>query len=307
MLIERLVSQSGLKSTQILFLADSASKRYKVYKIPKRAGGYRTIEQPTRAIKALQRWLTDFLTSKFPVHSCSTAYSVGASIRENARRHARTCFTLRVDFREFFPSFASKHVERFLIEVGNGRYDIGLSQDDIAFACKIYCRNDHLTIGAPSSPSLTNVMMFEFDRNVDEWCNQEEMIYTRYADDIFISTNRPNRLSNGLRNIIGAAERYSFADLRVNEGKTAFLSKRYRRSITGLIITPQGEISIGRQRKDMLKKEIYRYKRGTLPEESISRLQGNLAFVNDVEPTFLSIAVRKYGAETIRSIMKASQ
>jgi hypothetical protein len=51
MLLERLQKQTGLSWTQIERYAATASMRYKVYRIPKRSTGFRTIEQPSKEIR----------------------------------------------------------------------------------------------------------------------------------------------------------------------------------------------------------------------------------------------------------------
>lgn len=102
MIVDALQRQSGLSRSRLLFLANSASQRYKVYTIGKRTGGQRVIEHPSRELKAIQRWLIGYLLSKFPTHKSATAYKEGASIRINALRHTNSSYTLRLDFSNFF-------------------------------------------------------------------------------------------------------------------------------------------------------------------------------------------------------------
>jgi len=103
MLVEALQTQSGLSRKQLNWFATTASKRYKVYQIPKQNGTFRTIEQPSQEIKAIQRWIILYLIKKLPIHDSATAYKDGSSIRQNAIRHASSQFTLHVDFKDFFP------------------------------------------------------------------------------------------------------------------------------------------------------------------------------------------------------------
>ena len=128
--------------------------------------------------------------------------------------------------------------------------------------------------------------MYDFDSELSRWCVQREFVYSRYADDMFISSFRPNLLNSALEKIVELAQGYRFGALRINTEKTAFLSRRYHRSITGIVVTPTGELSIGRARKVRLKKEIYEFQRSRLPRDQWERVRGMLAFVNDVEPTF---------------------
>jgi hypothetical protein len=41
----------------------------------------------------------------------------------------------------------------------------------------------------PSSPVISNVVMHDFDAKWSESCRPKKISYTRYADDIYFSTN----------------------------------------------------------------------------------------------------------------------
>ena len=301
MFLEMLHQASGLTFNQLEHLAETASRRYKVFDIPKKNGGTRKIEQPSRAIKAIQRLINKFIISRFPVHNCATAYSKGSSIRDNASRHVTFDYTVRIDFTNFFPSFADHHVANFLrdhVELGRTT----LSHRDIDFVRRIVCRNGALTIGAPSSPPLTNAMMYDFDTSLHQWSYDRGVIYTRYADDLFVSSDNRVIISDFPRQVQDFASRFRYGDLLINNEKTAFLSRKHRRSITGIIITPDYKMSIGLDRKNKIKSEIYSYTLGRLNAEDESRVGGFISFIKDVEPTFYDTLCRKYGHLTVETL-----
>ena len=60
----------------------NAPNKYKVYKIPKRTHGYRTIAQPTSELKKYQRSFIKLFD--FPVHNSAMAYRKGKSIKNNS-------------------------------------------------------------------------------------------------------------------------------------------------------------------------------------------------------------------------------
>lgn len=301
MLIERLCKQTGLTRSQIDRYAETASKRYKTYPIDKRDGTERLISQPSREIKAIQRWLIRVVFRAFPVHQAATAYSKGSSIRANANRHVESNFTLRVDFEDFFPSFSSGDVQKFLRAM-NDEAGLGLSDDDILFSTRIVSRFDALTIGAPSSPILTNTMMFAFDEQLALWSAERNVVYTRYADDIFLSSRGPDSLADAMKAVLVFSKDHAFGNLRINNDKTVFLTRRARRSVTGLVITPDRKISIGRERKRQLKTLMYLQTIGMLDVEKLAYLRGMLAFISDVEPTFRESLSRKFGNETLDNV-----
>jgi hypothetical protein len=301
MLLERLQKHTGLPRSLLERYAETASKRYRIYEIDKRDGTKRTIEHPSREIKALQRWLVRALIRRMPVHEAATAYSKGASIRANAERHVHSRYTVRLDFEGFFPSFSGAGVVAYLMQAERDP-DLILSPDDFAFVRQIVCRHDALTIGAPTSPGLTNAMMFEFDTALADWCAARDLIYTRYADDLFISASAPGALEDVEARVSALAAIFPYATLTVNREKTAHLSRKYRRSITGLVITPQQKVSIGRDRKVRLKAAVYAYSKARLQPEDQSRVAGLIAFVRDVEPAFYEILLRKYGREAMEGL-----
>lgn len=301
MIVEHLMKQTGLSAAQLENYAATASRRYKVYPIPKRGGGTRQIAQPSKEIKAIQRWLVRAVFRFFPIHSAATAYKRGAGIRENALRHAGTSFTLRLDFKDFFPSFSERHVQAFLQQMNDDAI-LGLSVADVVFATKIVTRNGEVSIGAPSSPLLTNAMMYAFDVRLSNWASSERFVYTRYADDIFLSSSEPGRLSFAIPVVERICREHLYGDLRLNREKTAFLSKRYRRAITGLVVTPGHKISIGRERKREVKTLVYLFGANQLDPEREAYLRGMLAFISDVEPDFRWALIKKYGAATLAEL-----
>lgn len=294
MLLEKLSMQSGIDKSRLMNFAASASFKYKVYEIPKRNGETREICQPSRAVKSVQKWCVREVLQNLPVHECAYAYRKGVGIRQNAERHLGYNYTLRVDFSDFFPSFKIDGVFKFLNHC-NGSKDIQLNDDDVVFLSKIFCRHSALTIGAPSSPALTNCMMYSLDQEIQAVCGEFNCIYTRYADDIFISTNNPHTLENILDNIKTIVTSFPYAKLIINPEKTRYLSQKYRKKITGLVITDQKRISIGRKRKRILHSWMHRASNGELDDLTIEKLKGWIAFVHSIEPQFVDSLKRKYG------------
>lgn len=301
MIIERLLDATGIEERHLLWIADTASRRYKNYQIDKKSGGKREISHPARNVKAIQRWLNRVLFSKFPVHACATAYKKGSNIKKNAIMHKDSNFTLRLDYKDFFPSFDSAIIHDFLAQ-NHAKIGIELSEKDLEFICKIVTKEGRLTIGAPSSPIITNAIMYEFDTAANNLCQSSGLIYTRYADDIFISSTHPNKLTELEKNI-AKITRGIFGDkLKINPSKSRYLSRKYRRSIAGIVITSDNKISLGRKRKREVRSLIYKYTQKQLDPVQLWRTRGLIAFCMDIEPHFIEALERKYGAETLKAL-----
>lgn len=94
--------------------------------------------------------------------------------------------------------------------------------------------------------------------------------------------------------------------MTLNSSKTKFCSRKGRRVVTGLFISPNGTIAIGRDKKRYVKSQIHRVASGTVTDSrELKKLRGYLAFIADVEPAFYGRLVVKYGSEVFNSIRTA--
>ena len=239
--------------------------------------------------------------SVFPIHGAAQAYKEGANIAANARIHVGQNYLLKVDFENFFPSIKGKDVRSLV----NGRreiFDPVLTDEDVDLIVKAVCKDGALTIGAPSSPLISNILMYDFDRELSEECQRRRVSYSRYADDIALSTNKPGELAELLKFVTSLLKKPGGPLLSINPNKTVFTSRKRLRRITGIVLTSNREVSIGRRAKRKLRSMIFRYSLGELPEADVAYLRGYLAFVKSIEPDVISRLELKYGPEVMTRI-----
>ena len=292
-LVSRMSTDLQLPENFIMSVARSASYRYATYKIRKRRDGWREINHPSQELKALQRWLVFNEIGDFPVHDVAMAYRPGRNVKKNALRHSDNRFLLRLDLQSFFPSISSTDVDAFLQNV---RPD--WSSDDRTYFTNLVCRYRSLTIGAPTSPSLSNTVCYEMDARIDCMVRIQQVTYSRYADDMFFSAMNPGILGNVAERVEGVLGSLPYPSrLKLNVLKTHHSSRKNRRQVTGLIITTDGAVTIGRRKKREIRSRIHKYK--TLTPTDKRSLAGYLAYVQDVEPDFLNVLILKYGKTRI--------
>jgi len=285
-----LAAETGMPETQVSQILRTACHRYKVYKIPKRNGvGKRTIAHPSREVKRLQRLAHRLFLNKLPVHGAAHAYVTGRAIRTNAAMHLDARFVLKLDFRNFFPSIRPPH---FVLHVAK-HLPGQLEQSDLddliplLFWLPKHQNGLRLAIGAPTSPFISNSLVFDIDVAIADLASGIGAVYTRYADDLTFSTSIAHALDHvedAVRSILSAAP---YPKLRLNKRKTVFASMRGRRQVTGIVVTNNGALSIGRHRKRLIRAMYHRSLRGELDDGEIRRLAGLLAFANDIEPDFV--------------------
>ena len=180
------------------YLVRSAPYRYKVYQVAKKkTGKKRTIAQPARELKSLQYWVMENVLSVFPVHPAATVHRNGRNVADNARPHAARAYLCKLDFKDFFPSIKAADFTRFM----SAHPLAGLwSKEDVGYLARIlFWRRKReagllLSIGAPRSPVLSNILLYDFDVEVSALCAARGVTYTRYADDLTFSTDEPNVL-----------------------------------------------------------------------------------------------------------------
>ena len=96
-----------------------------------------------------------------------------------------------------------------------------------------------LSIGAPSSPLISNFIMYSFDEELVTICLNKKIMYTRYADDITFSTRIKNNLFE-LPEIISNLLKEIRKGVEINSKKTIFTSKAHNRHVTGVTLTNSG-------------------------------------------------------------------
>tara|TARA_R110001592_G_scaffold363175_1_gene680970 strand:+ start:9621 stop:10469 length:849 start_codon:yes stop_codon:yes gene_type:complete len=275
--IEMLAAKLDKTESEVVRFLATAPLKYKVYTIPKRTSGHRLIAQPSKDLKDYQRAFLQI--QSLPIHDAAMAYRNGLSIKDNAKRHKHHRYLLKLDLVNFFNSITSECFWSMWANI------IALpSEKDRALLEKLLfwspSKSTHgkliLSIGAPSSPLISNFFMYQFDVVITELTNKQNIAYTRYADDLTFSTNQkdilfsiPDMISEQLRKLFGTI-------LTINRRKTVFSSKAHNRHVTGITINNSGALSLGRERKRYIKHLVHHFQVQKLNKEDIKHLQGLL-------------------------------
>ena len=297
-LVDQIADSLQLPPRVILAIRKRARYAYKHYTIAKRDGGRRDIYHPSRQLKVLQRWLARHVVSQWPVHARAMAYQKGRGIKDNAIVHRDSRFLLRIDLHDFFPSISRVDVQKFLDAQPQGTEE--WDDADRSFFVDVVCHKSGLTIGAPSSPSLSNAMCFQLDQRLEGLATDLEVAYSRYADDLFFSTVVAWMLQELPMSVQAILNDLRVpGNLTINEEKTRHSSKKGRRQVTGLVLSSDGRVCLGRQRKRYIRRQIHRLQ--DLDPEERAELSGLLAFAMDIEPDILNALILKYGAEKMRA------
>ncbi|HBK3326028.1 retron St85 family RNA-directed DNA polymerase [Vibrio tetraodonis] len=307
-ILDKISELSGIPQDMCARFVVSAPVRYKRYEIPKRnGGGTRLIAQPSKSVKPLQRVCISELRGVLPIHGSALAYEAGTGIKRNANKHRYNRYLLKMDFTNFFPS-----IKPDVLLSTFEQHNVALTEvDKFVLSSLLFWKPSRsestleLSIGAPSSPFISNAVMYFFDVAVTEYCERKGITYTRYADDLAFSTNTADILFELPKFLNELVQQPSMSFLRFNTDKTVFASKKVNRHITGVTITNDGRLSLGRKRKRKISSLIHRFSLQQLRcDEEVNELKGMLGFAKHIEPIFVRRMCQKYGEEIILKIQK---
>lgn len=297
--IEKIANELKLDEMYISRIAERSSYYYKDYTVPKRNGKSRYISQPSPELKTLQYWISHNILNKLPVSEAACAYKKGDSIKRHAQLHSKSSFFLHADIRNFFPSIKSSLLNPILRSNKKVFDDLGLDlEESLEDIRKICFKKASLCVGAVSSPVISNVVMYSFDEVMLEYCKANGYLYSRYADDIYISSRSyiPRDVLPFLQEEL---KKYGF---EINNNKTKFCSAKYSRKVTGLIITNDSRVSIGMERRKLIKKMVY--DKLIHGKGDSHQILGHLSFLKDIEPNTYNNLIIKYSQYCSGDLLK---
>lgn len=284
--IDHFCSMSNSSSKQISLFLAKKNKAYRTFNLPKKSGGFREINAPSKKLKYVQRWILDNILFGLNAGKHAHGFVPGKSIVTNASIHVGQSLILGIDIKDFFPNINFTSV-----------YDVfkstGYTQK-VAFLLADLCTYQNaLPQGAPTSPMLANLVAVKLDKKIVDYCNRRNLQYTRYADDITISGS--DKLPRYKDKIIEIIEDNGFI---VNIKKTRVLSRGSRQKVTGLIVNDK--ISIGRIKKKNLRAIVHNIFLNGPEKENRNKdpffkekIFGELAFAKMIDSNFANPLITK--------------
>ena len=172
---------------------------------------FRIICVPDPSLMKIQRWINKNILRFGRPHQACYSYIENTCIRDLATLHCNCRWLIKLDVRKFFESISEIRSFRVFLELGY--------QPLVAFELSRLCtrlgsytaarkhvqwfadsnkyqainqyqnrRIGHLPQGAPTSPMLSNLALKDFDEAVSQIAQHHDIMYTRYADDIHLSS-----------------------------------------------------------------------------------------------------------------------
>ncbi len=261
------------------------------------------ILNPSPKLRKYLRFLNSFVFDYAKVNTDVVhSYRRGRSAYTAILKHANSKYFFQTDIQSFFYSITSQDIKNVL--------DTNLSDSPIcdisAFKCQLLSLvtvNNTLPVGFATSPSISNTCLYAFDNDLENYCLKKGVIYTRYSDDIILSSNDNNLFD--IQDIVSEKLNYFFKDrLQLNPYKTKHTHKGKKVKLLGMVILPSGKVSVDIKVKKQLEillhfyindKEKFsdyleRHYDGTL-----ATISGQLNYINTIDKSYLNKLRKKYG------------
>ena len=298
-MVDKIAADLCLDSEYVASVVKRSKFYYRDYYIKKRDDSRRKISQPSPELKTLQYWAVNNILNKFPISSSAYAYQKGSSIKRHAQFHQNSKHIFHTDICKFFPSITYEHLQPILLSNHKLFEDMGIDLDSVETIRDICFRENSLCIGTVSSPIISNIIMYQFDVIMLGYCKKNHLKYSRYADDIYLSSNSYIDLSH-VNFLSGTLKKFGFS---INESKTYFSSPKYRRKVTGLVIGTDSSVTIGSQKRAFIKKLVY--DKLVHHKGDGNSILGYLAFLKDIEPQTYNNIIAKYSQYCKEDIIDA--
>lgn len=295
---------------QDLIAVEDKSTLYRSFKIPKRSGGLRQIDAPNDELKRALYDLKMIFEKKFYMsyHTAAFAYVHGRSTIDSVKRHQqnKSRWFLKTDMRHFFPSTSPEFLMKMLCMTFPF---CAFVQDDwgnrelLKKALSLCFLNGGLPQGTPTSPMLTNALMIPIDHAISKMCHeyQPHLCYTRYADDILISSEYSFKWTDVQNKLIAILNSFE-APFSLHPDKTRYGSSAGRNWNLGVMLNAESKITIGHEKKKVFKAMVFQFmtddaKGVAWGLEDVQHFLGLISYYRMVEKESIDAILATYSAK----------
>jgi len=211
------------------------SPTYQTIQLPKKRGGYRTIYIPEQLLSRVQRKLNTHLQAVYGfvrppvVHGFVRKHGreQACSIVSNAAAHINKPFILQIDIKDFFDVISARKIrDLFQSEL------FQLNREMATILTLLVTHEGKLPQGAATSPVLSNFCCLELDHALIQLTEAAGITYTRYADDLTFSAEKPFT-EVWMTQVEGCLQQHGFL---CNSKKTRLTSRHRKQTVTGIVV-----------------------------------------------------------------------
>jgi len=264
---------SGQSSSYLDSVIGNSTAHYRERDLPKRGGGTRRLRVPSPRLANVQRRFHRQVFRTLTPHVASHLYRRSGTIGA-AKVHVGKRYFYHGDIASFYPSVGRE------IIAGALRDRLGVTPAAAQRLCGLTFCEAELPQGAPTSPAIGEIALWKLDCRLHGYAQSLRGSYTRYADDIAISTNRrlSSRMLDRIRGIV------------IDEGfvlndKGGLFEPGRKRAYLGIGFN--GDLNVRGEYRGEIRRLLRGWKKGVfnLSEDDLKSLSGKIDWVYRVKPS----------------------
>lgn len=271
---------------------------YRHYKIPKKTGGWRPIDEPCPELQNALGELASFLQRDVGVlyHTSAFAYIEDRCVVDVLKKHAKfkSNWFLKTDLSGFFPHTTLEFTMKMLSKI----FPLCEVMKDpeggkaLTKAISLGFLNNGLPQGTKLSPCLTNFIMIPIDHRLAGEFSKRKMVYTRYADDMHISAQEEFPFKQMVKFIENTFKEFS-APYEIKDEKVHYGSVKGKNWMLGLMLNGEYKITVGYRTKKYFKAALCNFILDTKNNkpwdiDDVQHLSGQLSYYRMVEENYFN-------------------
>lgn len=272
------------------------------------AGRTRNLLVPSEKLKSFHDFLRLFLLDFLPLNKDVVfSYRKGLSAYDAVVRHAASKSFFVCDIADFFPSIRRPRIKSTLLTAK----DLCPIQDLETWLERIVdlvCVDNSLPVGFSTSPAISNAVLMAFDNALQTYCTSRGLVLTRYSDDIIVSAQYSAELKGIQEQVEASLQDAVKGEFSLHPGKSRFLHSGAKIKLLGMVLLPNGVVSVDASVKSEIEVLIHFYLRDRDkfadlvegdPRKAEARLSGLLNYVNTIDKSYLDKLRKKFGVAVV--------
>ncbi|MBE0439953.1 MAG: RNA-directed DNA polymerase [Gammaproteobacteria bacterium] len=261
------------------------------------------ILKPSPKLKKYLRFLNSFIFEYAKINTNVVfSYRKDNSAYTAVRKHANSKYFFQTDLSSFFYSITAEDVKNVL-ENYMGNSPINDLREYQEIIINMVTVDGVLPVGFSTSPKISNSCLYEFDNELEQYCLDDGIIYTRYSDDIILSS-KDNDLKTVEKVISGMLNKFFGARFQLNPNKTKHTHTGKKIKLLGMVILPSGKVSVDIKLKKQIEILFYFYINDKTKftdylvnkyQGDLGKISGQLNYINTIDKSYLNKLRKKYG------------
>lgn len=226
-------------------------------------GRARVLHIPLEPLRSILGIVSDMLQPfSLSLHESSRGYRPGGSTYLNALPHCGHIWIQKLDIKSFYESTTTEMVSKQFS-------DHGLPTSVAESLARLVTFRGSLALGPAPSPTIANLQLKQFDRDIAQHALDQGTVYTRYADDLTLSANHKFDLSEFV------TTRLALDGYELNPDKSRIARKGQSIRVTGLSVDLPDRPRLPKHFKRNLRQEFYYALKFGFEEHALRRYSWN--------------------------------